>query len=419
MSKSINVLIACDTFKGTLSSLGVCTAISKGLQRQSSRYRTVCCPVSDGGAGLLDALCSAMPTLERISLCNMIVGPLGSLLPSADYAESDEHIVVEMAQAAGLPLVPMSQRNPLHTTSWGVGQLILAAMERDEGLTSSSRRRVFIGIGGSSTNDAGLGALQAMGLEVVLHGGAVLQRPLTGGDLRSIEALRVTDTFRRVRQWLQGRVTLICDVSNPFIGPQGATYIYGPQKGATNEEILLTLEEGMRHVASIIERDFGNECSEANCQSGFGSLPGGGGAGGMSGTFAVLLGATCWRSGADVVAELLSLREQIRQADVVITGEGSFDAQTRRYQKTVARTIAAVEDVCAVDGKRRKVVIVCGRVGGTDLSEPLADEDTPLLPPVVTAVLSLSSIFSPDRAMEETRQCLEEVFQHRDDLLQG
>jgi glycerate 2-kinase len=362
--KPLRVLVATDTFKGSVASPAVCSAIKRGLLRSSQHSLVTAdtirmCPISDGGAGLIDAVCAAVPTMHRVridSKADPIVGPLGETLEHIDYAVNRDRreLVIEMAQSAGLTLVPEPQRNPLNTTSYGVGQMIDAVLRRETAL--GENWTVYVGIGGSSTNDGGIGALQALGLDVYTgHGeddlkGALLQRPLVGRDLRRITRLEPTAKFtKRLEGCL--KMVLICDVDNPFVGPCGATRIYGPQKGAVTEAILEELELGMNHVASLI-KDL-TKIDVAN-------MTGAGGAGGMSGSFTCLLGAE-WRCGADVVASLVNLRQLVNDADLIITGEGSFDTQTLHHRKTAAQLAELVAQVNSVTGGHRRVAVVCGR----------------------------------------------------------
>lgn len=392
----VNVLIASDTFKGSVSAPDVCHAIQKGLLKShfaSTTPLSVCtCPISDGGAGLIDAVCSAVPGMRRVRLdaSSNICGPLGDPLPSVDYAvrEEQREIIIEMAQAAGLPLVAEAQRNPLWTTSYGVGQLIRMALQREKGHVetlstsprvgvSSGQWTVYLGVGGSSTNDGGLGALQALGLDIYTQqttpgdDGAhdtLLKRPLVGRDLQFITRLEPSDPFAKLRQQFaqegegpHDKLVLICDVDNPFLGPRGATRTYGPQKGASSESVLQELELGMCNVANHITNISGKDIS---------AMVGAGGAGGMSGSFACLLGAE-WRCGADVVADLVNLPQLVRNADIIITGEGSFDLQTLHHKKTVAKLAELVVRVNNSDQigtasddavKVRPIAVVCGRV---------------------------------------------------------
>lgn len=425
------VLIATDTFKGSVASPAVCEAIKRGLIRAgaSSTFHPEAirlCPISDGGAGLIDAVCAAVPSMQRVHLEGSdtpIMGPLGETLASVDYAvhRGRRELVVEMAQAAGLPLVPEGSRNPLNTTSFGVGQLMHTALER-EASDDDAEWTVYLGIGGSSTNDGGLGALQALGLNIYTsqhdgpgEGDAVLHRPLVGRDLQYVTRLEKSPLLERRFRKGCAQIVLICDVDNPFVGPHGATRVYGPQKGASTELILEELEGGMTNVANKMEALTGVDVA---------AMVGAGGAGGMSGAFACIAGAE-WRCGADVVASLVNLPQLVAESDLVITGEGSFDEQTLRHKKTVAKLAELVVQVNydrPLEGaQQRKVVVVCGRAqfeGGGDWDATKASRRTSgaaatgedALYDVIGWVCPLTPVpFSAQQAMTHGDSCIEEV----------
>ncbi|CUG89482.1 glycerate kinase, putative [Bodo saltans] len=431
----LRVLIATDTFKGSVPSPAVCSAIKRGLLDAGSPLLQSdvairVCPISDGGAGLIDVVCAAVPAMKRVRIDGQLTplfGPLGEHLHSVYYAVNHEQheLVIEMAQAAGLPLVPEPLRNPLNTSSFGVGQLIDAAIRRET--KDAEHWTVYLGIGGSSTNDGGLGALQALGLDVFVPSSHIdddadskeevrLERPLVGRDLRHVTRLEPSAQFN---QRFQGnvKIVLICDVDNPFVGPRGATRIYGPQKGATTDAILEELESGMNHVAGLIHNL--THIDVAN-------MTGAGGAGGMSGSFACLTGAE-WRCGADVVAGLVNLHQLVLDADLIITGEGSFDSQTLHHKKTAAKLAELVVQVNKATGGHRRVAVVCGRAqfeGGLNWNETRAarklesgvdvqdgvDEESVLLHDVIHWVCPLTpGAFTVQEAMTNGSLCIEKV----------
>jgi glycerate kinase len=303
----MRVIAAPDKFKGTLTAAQAARAIADGWRRSDPSAEVEELPVADGGDGTLDALVSALDGRREWV---RVTGPLGDPI-EADFGlvRSPQGLVaiVEMARASGLGLLSDERRDPLRATTRGTGDLILAAARHRP-------RRIVVCIGGSATNDGGAGMAQALGVRLSDEGGREL--PAGGQALIRLAAIDVTGISPEL-----GDVELIVatDVDNPLTGPTGAAAVYGPQKGASPSDVA-TLDEALRHLAAIAHRDLGIDIRE---------MPGSGAAGGLGGGLVAFLGARL-RSGFEVVADALGLAERMEAADVVVTGEGSFDEQTER-----------------------------------------------------------------------------------------
>jgi glycerate kinase len=300
----LKVLIGPDSFKGSMTALQAAQAIATGLQSALPDVQVDLLPLSDGGDGLTEVL--AYGTGGRLVEAT-VTGPLGDQVKTHFGLLGDgETAVVEVAAASGLILVPASQRNPERTTSFGTGELVRLALD-------AGSRRLILGLGGSATNDGGMGMLAALGVRFLDAKGQPVAP--TGGNLIRIERADAAGLDPRLGQV---EVLVATDVRNPLLGPTGATYMYGPQKGAT-EAALRQLEAGMAQYAGVVETVTGVKVTDA---------PGAGAAGGIGAALLAFLGATL-TPGIDLVLQWLSADQRFVAADVVITGEGRFDRQTR------------------------------------------------------------------------------------------
>lgn len=297
------IVVAPDSFKGSLSAVDVGKSMEKGILKVMPHANVMTMPMSDGGEGLVESL--VMATGGRF-VEKMVTGPLGNPVKAQMGLLGDgETAVVEMAQASGLPLVPEGKRNPLITTTYGTGELIREALDR-------KCQRLIIGIGGSATNDGGAGMAQALGVRLLddagkplSYGGAELAR-LANIDISSLD-LRITNLDIKVA----------CDVDNPLTGPRGAAAVYGPQKGAT-PEMVKQLDTALAHYASVMRRDLQVDVE---------GTPGAGAAGGLgAGLMGILKGELV--SGIELVMDVLKLDEHLERADLVFTGEGKLDFQS-------------------------------------------------------------------------------------------
>lgn len=310
----MRIVIAPQSLKGSLTAAEAGLAIAQGVQAVYPDAEVVVVPVADGGEGTVQALVDA--TGGEI-VWQTVTGPLGEPVTAFFGILGDEQTaVIEMASAAGLPLVPPERRDPRITTTYGVGELILAALDR-------GCRRFIIGIGGSATNDGGAGMVQALGASLLTSDGTPIAR---GGAALATLAQISTDTLEpRLRECA---VEVACDVNNPLCGPMGASAVYGPQKGAT-PEMVLQLDAALAHYAGIIERDIGLSVA---------AIPGAGAAGGLGAGLLAFLHAAL-RPGAQIVLEAVQLEAQLHATDLVITAEGQLDAQTA-YGKSVGAVAA-------------------------------------------------------------------------------
>lgn len=299
----MKIIIAPDSFKESLTSLEVASAIETGFKEvfPDATYKKL--PIADGGEGTVEALISA--TKGRV-VTTAVTNPLGEKVDSFfGVCGDNETVVIEMAASSGLDLVEIEKRNPYIATSYGTGELIKKAL--DMGF-----RKFIIGIGGSATNDAGAGMLQALGVKLLDKD--FNQIGFGGGNLSKLEKIDISDLDSRI---LESNIEVACDVNNPLRGPNGASAIFGPQKGATIQ-MVKTLDDCLSHFASIVKRDLGKELDK---------YPGAGAAGGVGYALKVFFDAKLL-PGVEIVIEHTKLRELVQDATLVITGEGRIDGQS-------------------------------------------------------------------------------------------
>ena len=300
----MKILIAPDSFKDCLSARGVAAALAKGIRSILPDVDCMLIPMADGGEGTVESVTDATRG-KRIAL--NVMDPLMRETGSFYGITGDgQTAVIEMAAASGIELLKVEERNPWITSTFGTGQLIKDALDRGV-------RKILLGIGGSATNDGGAGMAQALGVKFSGKTEAVSVQG--GGALAELEQVHMEDLDPRIRQT---EILVACDVSNPLTGPQGASAVYGPQKGA-DEEMVQKLDRNLVHMAGLIREHLGKEISE---------IPGAGAAGGLGAGLMAFLDARLMK-GFDMIAGVVGLEERIRGADLVITGEGRMDAQTR------------------------------------------------------------------------------------------
>lgn len=299
----MKIVIAPDSYKESLSALEVACAIEAGFRQVFPDAEYVKIPVADGGEGTVEAMVAA--TRGRVITVD-VTGPLGEPVQAFYGISGDEHTAfIEMAAASGLESVPPAKRNPLKTTSWGTGELIRHAL--DAGV-----KEIIIGIGGSATNDGGAGMVQALGVKLLTENEQ--QIPPGGEGLEQLAKIELSGLDPRLAEC---KIHVACDVTNPLTGKEGATAVFGPQKGA-NAEMIPRLDAALTRYATLIERDLNIDVL---------SLEGGGAAGGMGAALFAFCGATL-RPGIEIVTEALQLAEKVADATLVITGEGRIDSQT-------------------------------------------------------------------------------------------
>ena len=331
MKKDLVIVLAPDSFKESMTAKEVCEAMERGIRKANSQIRCIHVPMADGGEGTMQSLVDA--TGGRV-YSKEVVGPLGNNVV-AEYGilGNGEIGVIEMASASGIHLVDSEKRNPLITTTFGTGQLIKACL--DKGV-----KKLLIGIGGSATNDGGAGFIQALGGRLLDENGDDLS--YGGGALAKLHTIDLSNLDERLKYV---SVEVVCDVNNPLCGKEGASYVFGPQKGATREMIEI-LDQNLSHYAEVIKEQLGKDVI---------SKAGAGAAGGLGAGLMAFLDVKL-KSGIEMVIEYVNLEEKVRDADMVWTGEGSIDFQTQ-YGKTPL-------GVAMIAKKYNKPVIaLAGRVG--------------------------------------------------------
>ena len=330
----MKVVVAIDSFKGSLSSMEAGQAIAEGVKRVYPNADVMVRPLADGGEGTVEALVEGM---GGIFVTKEVTGPLGEKVEAVyGIIESKDDLsktaIIEMSAAAGITLVPEESRNPMNTTTYGVGELILDAIER-------GCRHFIVGIGGSATNDGGVGMLQALGYDFVTREGKAIS--YGGNGLRELARIEDTNVHPTLKECT---FKVACDVTNPLCGENGSSAIFGPQKGAT-PEMVQELDQLLLHYAELSKGIHSNADR---------FYPGTGAAGGMGFAFLTYTNATL-ESGIQIVLTETKLEELITTADFVVTGEGRLDGQTalgkapigvaslaKKYQKKVLAFAGAV-----------------------------------------------------------------------------
>jgi glycerate 2-kinase len=360
----MRVTLAPDSFKGSLTALEVCEAAARGISAVDQAIECVIVPMADGGEGTVQSLVDA--TRGRFATVS-VQGPLWECVEARYGLLGDGHTaVIEMAAASGLTLVSEGQRNPLHTTTHGTGELIKAAL--DAGVSE-----FIVGLGGSATNDAGIGMAAALGARFLDDCGRELQP--VGSSLSRLSAIDMSHFDDRVAR---AHIRVACDVSNPLFGPEGAAYVYGPQKGAT-PAVVAELDEGLQKFARIVERDL--HISVA-------AVPGAGAAGGLGGGLIAFCGASL-EPGVRIVVEAVGLREKMAGASLCITGEGRLDHQT-----VYGKTPKGVADVAAELG------VPCVALGGAVMVNAGLNDTFEAVFSICPGPLSVAEAMQPDRAAE-------------------
>lgn len=337
----MKVVIAIDSFKGSLSSIEAGNAIVQGIRRVDADADICVRPLADGGEGTVEALVEGMKgKIEKV----IVTGPLGKQVES-QYGILEEHqtAIIEMSSAAGITLVTSNERNPLHTTTYGVGEMIRDAIHK-------GCRRFLVGIGGSATNDCGIGMLQALGYEFLDATGKQVEFGAKG--LRDIVSISDRNVMKELKECT---FQVACDVTNPLCGERGCSAVYGPQKGAT-PEMIKDMDEWLSRFAELARKNYPKADKEA---------PGTGAAGGLGFAFLTFTNGVL-ESGIQIVLEETELDKYVRSADIVITGEGRLDGQTAMGKAPVGVAKLAKKygkPVIAFAGCVTKEAIECNHEG--------------------------------------------------------
>jgi glycerate kinase len=298
----MRVLIATDSFKGSLKSLEAAAFIEKGIRRVYSTAQVEKIAIADGGEGTVEAMVESLRGQYRQA---EVSDPVGNKVRARYGIVNGDTAIIEMAEASGLYLVPQEKRNPFTTSTYGTGELIRDALSR-------GCRKIILGIGGSATNDGGMGMAAALGVKFLDKEGEPLA--MGGGFLDKLQRVDISSVMPLVSQT---EFVVACDVNNPLCGERGASRVFGPQKGAS-PQMVEVLDNNLRHYAEIIKKDLAIDVLDA---------PGGGAAGGLGAGLMVFCRAKLMK-GMDIILNTINIDDRIKEADIVITGEGRLDEQT-------------------------------------------------------------------------------------------
>ncbi len=374
----MNVVIAIDSFKGSLTSLEAGQAAAEAIKAVEPQSQVHVFPVADGGEGTVDALTEG---LGGEIVATEVTGPLGQVVASRyGYIPGTDAAVIEMADAAGLTMVPEYERNPMNTTTYGLGELILHAA-RDKGC-----RDFIIGIGGSATNDCGLGMLTALGVKFYREDG----RPtgIFGRDLAAVERIDMSGMAPILREC---RIRVACDVTNPLTGPNGCSAVYGPQKGAT-PAIIEQMDSYIDRFAGIAQRDLGVTGAE---------LPGAGAAGGLGFAFHAFLGAEL-KPGVELVLDAIGIDGALYDADLLLTGEGRIDSQT-----AMGKAPVGIAELAKKRNPRVRTVAVCGCA--RDDATAVNDHGIDAYFPIIHQSMSVEESMEKATALRNLKQTVTQI----------
>lgn len=376
----MKVVVAIDSFKGSLSSMEAGQAIAEGVKRVYQHAEVVVRPLADGGEGTVEALVEGM---GGVFVTKEVTGPLGEKVEAVyGIIESKDDLsktaIIEMSAAAGITLVPEESRNPMNTTTYGVGELILDAIER-------GCRHFIVGIGGSATNDGGVGMLQALGYDFLTQKGKAISYGGNGlRELASIEESNVHPTLKECT------FKVACDVTNPLCGENGSSAIFGPQKGAT-PEMVQELDQLLLHYAELSKKI--NSHADR-------FYPGTGAAGGMGFAFLTYTNATL-ESGVQIVLTETKLEELITTADFVVTGEGRLDGQTALGKAPIG--------VATLAKKHQKKVLAFAGAVSPDAKE-CNQHGIDVFFPILRGVVTLKEAMNKEVAHQNMVDTVEQVF---------
>ena len=384
----MKVLFAIDSMKGCLSSLECGKAAASGLRNAIPDAEPIVCPIADGGEGTTDAITMGLGGhFEEIE----VTGPLGDkvnakygVINTTDEDGTEKDIVIiEVSAAAGLTLIPEISRDPMKTTTYGVGEMIKDALDK-------GYRHFIIGLGGSATNDMGIGMLQTLGVRFLDENGEELRSReyLMGGDMEFIKSISMRKLDPRVEE---STFRVACDVNNPLCGENGATYVFGPQKGLFEAEKPM-MDSWMDNLSRIAAKDIGIEVNP--------EYPGCGAAGGLGFAFKYFLGAEL-EPGIKIIIEETGLKSKIKDADVIMTGEGRLDSQSMMGKTPVG--IAHIAKAFA-----KPVIVIAGSIAPEVDGEVLPDIDAYFS--ILRRPMELKTAMDPAIAKANIANTCEQIF---------
>ena len=371
----MKIVIAMDSFKGSLSSVAAGNAAAGGIRKAIPQADIRIYPVADGGEGTTEALVTGLSgTYHEITVSD----PLGRPIPAKYGILPDQTAVIEMSAASGLTLLTPAERNPMHTTSFGFGQMIADAIYH-------GCRNFLLGIGGSATNDCGIGCLQALGFSFLDTNGQ--QVPYGADGLAQVVTINTAHVMPELRECT---FHVVCDVNNPLCGAQGCSAVFARQKGA-DDAMIDAMERAIRRLAGTVQKQFPNADPE---------LPGSGAAGGLGFALRTFLHADL-QPGIEVVTQQIRLEDAIREVDIVVTGEGRMDAQTAMGKAPVG--IAKIAKRYGVP-----VIAFCGCVGeGAELCN---QQGIDAYFPVLRTITDIDTAMQPENAAHDLSETAEQVF---------
>ena len=373
----MKIVIASDSFKGSLTSVEVAQAATRGIKAVYPDCEVVAVNVADGGEGTVEAVVEALG--GEIVRCT-VSDPLGRPI-QARYGIAGKKAIIEMAAASGLPLLQPAERNPWMTSTYGTGEMIMDAIQR-------GCSQFLVGIGGSATNDAGTGMLQALGFKFYDFNGKEIT-DCRGGRLQDIADLDDSFVLKSVKE---AQFIVACDVDTPFCGPEGAAPVFAPQKGA-DAEMVAKLDAGMTSFAHVIENKYGINIVP---------VAGDGAAGGMGGAFRAFLDAKLQR-GIEMVLDSIDFNEIIQDADLIITGEGKIDFQTAKG-KTAAGVLARA--------KQQGIPVVA--IGGcVEMCESVEQMGFAGIYPILEEKVPLEIAMCPDFAAANVEKTIQRILKNK------
>ncbi|QQK08360.1 glycerate kinase [Miniphocaeibacter halophilus] len=370
----MKIVVSVDSFKGSLESIEAGEIIRQGILEEIKEAEVIVKPLADGGEGTVSALVTG---LNGKFIEVEVTGPIGEKI-LAKYGVVGEKAIIEMATSSGLTLVEKEKRNPMNTTTFGLGEIIKDALNK-------GYREFIIGIGGSATNDIGLGMLTSLGYEFLDENGNKVG--IKGKDLKNITSIDDSKVDKRIKE---ANFEIACDVDNPLFGPNGAASVYGPQKGAGKEDIE-KLDKWARGFSEIVKEKYGKSYEDCN---------GVGAAGGLGYAFKTFLGGNLLR-GVDIITEFLKLEDDIKNANLVITGEGQLDYQTMMGK--------APSGVAKIANKYKVPVIAMSGALGKDvekINEEGIDAYFSITPCPVSLEKAMEGDFASKNLKDITRQII-------------